>query len=150
MNLTYLAFDSTGRHYDEIGNYTNWWDNKTIEAFEERTSCFVDQYSKFTVPGPGSEPIHVNGELTLGENIADAGGLKASFQAWKKHDNAKPDMMLPGLDSFTKEKLFFVSYSTFWCSKTRKEAAIERIYSDPHAPKPFRILVSILACTFPP
>jgi predicted metalloendopeptidase len=105
----------------------------------------VHQYSQFTVPGPepDSKPLHVNGRLTLGENIADAGGLKAAFEAWKKREEVSPGAMLPGLDSFSKEQLFFISYSTFWCSKTRKEAAIRRIYSDPHAPKPVRILVLI-------
>ena len=144
------AFDSTGRHYDETGNYTNWWDDKTIDAFEQRAKCFIDQYSQFTVPGPDpdSKPLHVNGRLTLGENIADAGGLKAAFEAWKKHEEVSPGAMLPGLDFFSKEQLFFVSYSTFWCSKTRKQAAIRRIYSDPHAPKPARILVLCLFLSF--
>ncbi|KAL1982237.1 hypothetical protein VTN96DRAFT_1606 [Rasamsonia emersonii] len=135
------AFDSTGRHYDQTGNYTNWWDDNTVEAFEERAQCFVDQYSNFTVPGPepDSEPLHVNGRLTLGENIADAGGLSAAFHAWKKRDEASPDPLLPGLDHFTKEQLFFIAYSNWWCSKTTKEAAIRAIYEDPHAPKPARI-----------
>ncbi|KAL2706048.1 hypothetical protein AAEP93_001298 [Penicillium crustosum] len=134
------AFDSTGRHYDESGNYTNWWDDKTVEAFEERAQCFVDQYSKFTVTGPEGKVLHVNGRLTLGENIADAGGLTASYHAWKKHDEAKPDPHLPGLDAFTKEQLFFISYGNWWCGKTTKEAAEQAIYNDPHAPKSARII----------
>jgi endothelin-converting enzyme len=83
----------------------------------------------------------VNGRLTLGENIADAGGLSAAFHAWKKRDEASSDKLLPGLDHFTKEQLFFVGYSSWWCSKTTKEAAVRAIYQDPHAPKPARILV---------
>ncbi|KAL8831777.1 MAG: hypothetical protein Q9191_000663 [Dirinaria sp. TL-2023a] len=137
------AFDSMGRHYDETGNFTQWWDNRTIEAFEDKTRCFVDQYHRFTVPGPNhDEPLHVNGRLTLGENIADAGGLSASFQAWKAVDAAHPAQLLPGLANFTKEQLFFVSYSNWWCGKTRKEDAIDRIYRDPHAPIWARIIVS--------
>ncbi|KAI2716642.1 hypothetical protein DTO027I6_2017 [Penicillium roqueforti] len=134
------AFDSTGRHYDESGNYTNWWDDKTVEAFEERAQCFVDQYSKFTVIGPEGKVLHVNGRLTLGENIADAGGLAASYHAWKKHDEAKPDLHLPGLDAFTKEQLFFISYGNWWCGKTTQEAAERAVYNDPHAPKSARII----------
>ncbi|KAJ5132423.1 Peptidase M13 neprilysin [Penicillium atrosanguineum] len=134
------AFDSTGRHYDETGNYTNWWDDKTIEAFEERAQCFIDQYSDFTVEGPGNKVLHVNGRLTLGENIADAGGLTAAFHAWKKHDDVKSDLHLPGLDAFTKEQLFFISYGNWWCGKTTKEAAERAIYTDPHAPKSARII----------
>lgn len=149
------AFDSTGRHYDENGNYTDWWDPKTVKAFEERAQCFVDQYSKFPVQGPGDKVLHVNGRLTLGENIADAGGLTASFHAWKKHDEAKSDAHLPGLTAFSKEQLFFISYGNWWCSKTTKEAAEKAIYSDPHAPKSARIIVSVvlfvckLNCTDP-
>lgn len=138
-----IAFDSTGRHYDQIGNYTNWWDDDTVKAFEERAQCFIDQYSNFTVPGPNpdSEPLHVNGRLTLGENIADAGGLAAAFYAWRKRDESHADQVLPGLEDFTKEQLFFISYSNWWCSKTTNEAAVQAIYTDPHAPKPARILV---------
>ncbi|KAJ5601688.1 hypothetical protein N7510_011222 [Penicillium lagena] len=134
------AFDSTGRHYDETGNYTNWWDDKTVKAFEERAQCFVDQYSNFTIPGPGDKQLHVNGRLTLGENIADAGGLSASFHAWKKRDESKPDANLPGLDSFSKEQLFFISYANWWCGKTTREAAEQAIYNDPHAPVSARII----------
>ncbi|KAI9873917.1 MAG: hypothetical protein M1830_010406, partial [Pleopsidium flavum] len=134
------AFDSTGRHYDQNGNYTDWWNNQTVRAFTEKAECFVDQYAKFTVPGPDDKPLHVNGRLTLGENIADAGGLTASFAAWKQREKANPGKLLPGLQNFTKEQLFFISYSNWWCGKSRKEAAINRIYLDPHAPKWARIL----------
>ena len=138
------AFDSTGRHYDEKGNYTEWWDDKTIHSFQEKAQCFVDQYHEFTVPSPkkGEMPLHVNGRLTLGENIADAGGLSASFKAWKAYDDQHSGQLLPGLQNFTKEQLFFVSYSNWWCGKDRPEAAVESIYRDPHAPKWARILVS--------
>ena len=136
------AFDSTGRHYDETGNFTQWWDNRTVSAFEAKARCFIDQYHDFTVPGPADEPLHVNGRLTLGENIADAGGLSASFQAWKAVEETNPAQLLPGLQNFTKEQLFFISYSNWWCGKARKEAAVDRIYRDPHAPNWARIIVS--------
>lgn len=128
------AFDSTGRHYDQNGNYTDWWTNKTVEAFKERAECFVQQYSDFSVEGPDGKPLHVNGRLTLGENIADAGGVAAGFGAWKRRAAEKPNEDLPGLDHFTQEQMFFVSYANWWCGKSRKETAISRIYSDPHAP----------------
>jgi endothelin-converting enzyme len=134
------AFDSTGRHYDQIGNYTDWWSNGTVKAFEERAECFVEQYANFTVPGPDDKSLHVNGRLTLGENIADAGGLSASYQAWKRRAHEKPNQDLPGLGHFTQDQLFFVTYSNWWCGKSRKETAIQRIYTDPHAPKWARIL----------
>jgi endothelin-converting enzyme len=147
------AFDSTGRHYDQNGNYTDWWTNSTVRAFEERAECFVNQYANFTVEGPGNKPLHVNGKLTLGENIADAGGVSAAFAAWKSRQSHvtpssssssrkfdKRDQDLPGLDYFSHEQLFFISYANWWCGKSRKETAIQRIYTDPHAPKWARIL----------
>ena len=99
------------------------------------------------MPGPDDTPLHVNGRLTLGENIADAGGLGASFGAWKRREKAHPAELLPGLQHFTKAQLFFISYSNWWCGMSRKETAIRRIYQDPHAPKWARILVSFLAFT---
>lgn len=134
------AFDSTGRHYDQNGNYKDWWTNATVAEFQKRAECFVEQYSNFTVPGPNDKPLHVNERLTLGENIADAGGLSASFHAWKLRSASHPDTNLPGLDFFSQEQLFFVSYSNWWCGKSRPETAINRIYTDPHAPKWARIL----------
>jgi endothelin-converting enzyme len=104
------AFDSSGRHYDEHGKYTDWWTNQTVEEFQKRADCFVNQYSNFTVSGPGGEPLHVNGRLTLGENIADAGGIAAAFNAWKERQDAKQDDDLPGLENFTHEQLFFIFY----------------------------------------
>lgn len=136
------AFDSTGRHYDQNGNYTDWWTDKTVANFKQRADCFVDQYHNFTIDGRDGKPLHVNGKLTLGENIADAGGLAAAFAAWKKRAAEAPNLNLdlPGLDFFTQEQLFFVSYANWWCGKTRPETAIQRIYTDPHAPKWARIL----------
>jgi len=134
------AFDSTGRHYDQNGNYTDWWTNNTVAGFEERADCFVEQYHNYTVPGPDDKPLHVNGRLTLGENIADSGGVSAAFAAWKKREAENRNQNLPGLDHFTQEQLFFVSYGNWWCGKSRKEAAISKIYTDPHAPKWARIL----------
>ena len=131
------AFDSLGRLYDENGNLTNWWDDATITAFQAKAQCFVDQYSKFSLPvGPNNTAVHVNGRLTLGENIADAGGVAAAFAAWKRHELAQgPDQLLPGLhEKWTKEQLFFVSYATFWCGKSRSEAQREALYRDPHSP----------------
>ncbi|MCJ1294530.1 hypothetical protein MMC34_006088 [Xylographa carneopallida] len=134
------AFDSSGRHYDQRGNFTGWWDNSTIKAFKAKAECFVDQYHNYTIPGPDGRPLHVNGRLTLGENIADAGGVTAAFQAWKAREAATPSDMLPGLQDFSKEQLFFISYGNWWCGKTRKEAAINRVYTDPHSPNFARIL----------
>ncbi|KAI6248111.1 Endothelin-converting enzyme [Erysiphe necator] len=138
------AFDSTGRHYDQNGKYTDWWSSKTVSNFEKRAQCFVNQYSNFTVPGLDGKPLHVDGKLTLGENIADIGGLTASFSAWKKRQATSPDQDLPGLDYFSQDQLFFVGFGNWWCSKSRTETAVARIYSDPHSPMRSRILGTML------
>ena len=135
------AFDSTGRHYDQTGNYTDWWDDATVKAFEEKVQCFVRQYEDFTVPDAEGKLLHVNGRLTLGENIADAGGLNAAFGAWKAVEAEQQSQLLPGLQDFTKEQLFFISYANWWCGKSRPEAAVTAIYRDPHAPMWARVLV---------
>ncbi|PKX88200.1 zincin [Aspergillus novofumigatus IBT 16806] len=105
------SFDSTGRHYDQTGNYTDWWDEKTVQRFsKKRAQCFVDQYSNFT-------------------NIADAGGLGARSRHWKKRDEASRMAHLPGLFHFSKETLFFIAYGKLVGSR------LQAIYTDPHAPK---------------
>ncbi|KAK6533662.1 hypothetical protein TWF694_002595 [Orbilia ellipsospora] len=132
------AFDSSGRNYDQNGNYTDWWDADTVAAFKKKTDCFVEQYHKYTIPTKDG-PLAVNGRLTLGENIADAGGLTAAFQAWKRRDAEKPDELLPGLEDLTKEQVFFLAYGLTWCGKHREEEMAQRIYTDPHSPDRFRI-----------
>jgi endothelin-converting enzyme len=135
------GFDDHGSQYDENGILRSWWDNSTIKRFEEKTKCFVDQFEKFTVPGlePG-EVLHVNGKLTLGENIADAGGLAVAYIAWKKRDTLNPNQRLPGLETFSNDQLFFISYSNWWCGKVRPEQAVNYIYNDPHSPADTRII----------
>ncbi|KAH7028639.1 peptidase family M13 [Macrophomina phaseolina] len=139
------GFDNSGSQYDENGAYNQWWDNTTRANFENRTQCFVDQYSKFTVPGPtDGETLHVNGKLTLGENVADAGGVSSSYAAWTKRNAANPDPLLPDLpEEFTPERLFFVSFATTWCQNIRRESAVQRIYTDPHSPNKYRIIGSL-------
>ncbi|KAF9128660.1 hypothetical protein BG015_004308, partial [Linnemannia schmuckeri] len=84
------GFDNMGHHFDSIGRIHNWWTNATEKAFNEKAQCFVDQYGDFTVKGPDGKDHHVNGQLTLGENIADNGGLKQSFRAWQDRFQSDP------------------------------------------------------------
>lgn len=91
--------------------------------------------------GPDGKKLHVKGKETLGENIADAGGLKAAFRAWKKRDAASPSKILPGFGKYTKEQLFFFSFGTVWCGKSTPERAATRIETDVHSPPYARILV---------
>lgn len=139
------AFDNNGRHYDLHGRYDNWWTNATIEAFTERAQCIADQFSNYTVEGSDG-PIHINGQQTLGENIADSGGIAAAWSAWqdRRSQSKEPEMSLPGLEEFTHEQLFFVSYGNAWCSKFRPEMLTNRVRTDEHSPDPVRIRGTVL------
>ncbi|KAL5396158.1 hypothetical protein PMIN02_003414 [Paraphaeosphaeria minitans] len=137
------AFDSSGSHYDENGAYRDWWDNATLAAFENKTQCFVDQFSEYNITTPTGEQLHINGELTQGENVADTGGLSAAFAAWQKRNEAEPNQLLPGLEEYTREQLFYLSFGGIWCGKRRPAEAVRRIYSDPHSPPNVRILGTV-------
>lgn len=134
------GFDNNGAHYDENGRYSDWWDNTTVANFDKKTKCFVEQYGKYSIPGLDGKPLNVNGKLTQGENIADAGGLSAAYSAWERRDKVKPNQLLQGLEEFSKEQMFFVSYANWWCGKTREAALVNQVLTDPHSPSDKRIL----------
>jgi endothelin-converting enzyme len=138
------AFDSLGRHYDANGNYTDWWTPSTVRAFESRARCFVEQYSHFNVSAPDGSRVPVNGWLTLGENIADAGGSAAAFAARAaargRPGGAEEEADLPGLEGYSHDQLFFVSQATFFCGKISNEEAVRLVYTNPHAPDFARVL----------
>ncbi|KAG0337101.1 hypothetical protein BG000_005831 [Podila horticola] len=139
------GFDNRGRLFDSTGRMANWWSNSTLEAFQTKAQCFVEQYGNFTVKGADGNDYHVNGELTLGENIADNGGLKKSYESWMARYRSDPsgkrfkNFRLPGLESLTPEQLFFVSYARPWCRKQRPESVVKQIRTDPHSPAEWRI-----------
>jgi endothelin-converting enzyme len=137
------GFDNSGSKYDETGRLADWWDNKTVSNFKTRADCFVEQYSKFVLPGVSGELLHINGNLTLGENIADAGGISASFAAWQKRDKVDPNPLLPGLEQFSKEQLFFISYANYRCDKPRRAQLVKRILTNEHSPDEIRILGTV-------
>lgn len=137
------GFDDNGRNYDGDGRFVpDWWTPKTAQGFEDRSQCFVKEYDNYTVTGlDGATPLHLSGDNTLGENIADAGGLDASYLAWKSYVAAHPeaDAEMPGLSRFTHEQLFFISYANSWCSKYTTSNLVDRVFRDVHAPAPFRV-----------
>ena len=97
-----------GREYDQDGNMRDWWNNVTLEQFETRTKCIEDQYSKYFISAQ-----NVSGTLTLGENIADNGGLKTAYYAyksWLSEHGSMPELPLPGLNH-THDQLFFLSFA---------------------------------------
>ncbi|XP_050316058.1 endothelin-converting enzyme homolog [Anthonomus grandis grandis] len=129
------GFDDQGRQYDKNGNLNHWWKNKTVERFKERTKCVVNQYEKYEI-----ENNRVNGNQTLGENIADNGGLKAAYHAYLDVAKEEPEpKKLPGLD-LSHKQLFFVAFAQVWCSTTTKEATTLEIEKDSHAPAKFRVI----------
>jgi len=100
---------------------TDWWTNTTAAQFEEKTKCFIDQYSKFSVAGPGNTTLNVNGVLTLAENLADNGGGKLSLAAYKRLN--KQEQKLPGLENMSPEALYYINLGRSWCTKLRDEVA---------------------------
>ncbi|KAI8141680.1 hypothetical protein BJV82DRAFT_172618 [Fennellomyces sp. T-0311] len=140
------AFDSAGRMYNGIGKLEDWWTREAGEHFEEQSQCFIKQYDAFQVDGPNGKKVNVNGQLTLAENLADSGGIAASYQAfqklWAGNDSATRQKgeygRLPNID-LSPEALFFTSYARTWCSVARPEAAVQLVYTDAHAPERFRV-----------
>uniref|UniRef100_A0A667ZK08 Endothelin-converting enzyme 1 n=1 Tax=Myripristis murdjan TaxID=586833 RepID=A0A667ZK08_9TELE len=132
------AFDDQGREYDKDGNLRSWWKNSSVEAFKKQTQCMVEQYSNYSI---NQEPL--NGKHTLGENIADNGGLKAAYKAyvnWIKKNGE--EATLPAL-GMTNHQLFFVGFAQVWCSVRTPESSHEGVITDPHSPSRFRVIGTI-------
>ncbi|BET01375.1 Peptidase family M13 [Nesidiocoris tenuis] len=135
------GFDNTGRRFDKYGNVHPWWSNQSIEKYTNRTACFETEYSDFTLPNVNSSLIKIDGKLTLGENLADDGGLKFGFNAYRTYvANHGIEAKLPGLQAFTHDQLFFLSFANVWCS----EFSLQALYTaleDEHSPDFARVLV---------
>jgi len=125
------GFDDQGAQYDEKGNLRDWWTKDDHAKFEAKTKMLIEQYNGFS-PIAG---YNVNGELTLGENIADNSGLAVAYKAWKISLNGKPSPVINGL---TGEQRFFMGFGQIWRSKMREQLQIERLKTDPHSPGEFR------------
>ncbi|KZT44083.1 zincin [Sistotremastrum suecicum HHB10207 ss-3] len=135
------AFDSSGRMYNPQGKLEQWWSNATSEGFEERKTCISKQYSAYTIDDGKGGQIHVNGNLTSGENIGDS-GLVQAFRAWKSQYSQSlkqgEEYILPGLN-YTREQLFFIAFGQVWGQSIKPQAAVQRIRTDPHSPNQFRV-----------
>ncbi|KAK6756129.1 hypothetical protein RB195_014485 [Necator americanus] len=136
------AFDDQGGRYDELGNLNDWWDTETAEKFTEKTRCFVRQYGAVKVAEAG---IHLNGQLSLGENIADNGGVKTAFNAYKawRVNTSAEEPALPGFQNFTSEQMFFLAYANNWCSVVRPKHYVQIIMTDVHAPSKYRATIPL-------
>ncbi|XP_072471375.1 phosphate-regulating neutral endopeptidase PHEX isoform X1 [Notamacropus eugenii] len=133
------GFDNNGKKYDKNGNLDPWWSTESEEKFKEKTKCMVNQYSSYYWKKAG---LNVKGKRTLGENIADNGGLREAFRAYRKWINDKrqgvEEDLLPGV-KFTNNQLFFLSYAHVRCNSYRPEAAREQIQIGAHSPPQFRV-----------
>jgi predicted metalloendopeptidase len=128
------GFDDSGSQYDADGNLKNWWTENDRAAYKAHTDLLVKQFDAFeALPGE-----HVNGKLTLGENIGDLGGLTIAYVALQKALAAKGR---PGpIDGFTPEQRFFLNWAQVWRQTIRPEAQRVRLATDPHSPGPFRVM----------
>ena len=125
------GFDDKGSQLDGDGRLRNWWTDDDRKAFESVTNRLVAQYEGYS-PIPGQ---HLNGKLTLGENIADLSGLQIAYKAWKLSLGGKPS---PVIDGFTGEQRFIYGFAQVWRNKTRDERALQLLTIDPHSPGQFR------------
>ncbi|PAV57668.1 hypothetical protein WR25_23300 [Diploscapter pachys] len=134
------AFDDTGSKFDEVGNMVNWWDTRTEEDFVNKTKCFEQQYGNITVVD--GKRIRINGHDTLGENIADNGGVKLTIRAMQKVlDESK--FHIVGLEEFTIEQLFFMVYGFSWCGNVKEEGLVQQVTTDVHSPDK-QVLITFL------
>ena len=120
------GFDDQGSHYDKDGNMTDWWVASDVENFKEKGKQYVEFFSKIKV----MPDLTANGQLTLGENLADHGGLQVAWYAYKNATKTKP---LPVIDGFTADQRFFLAYAGVWASNITEQAIRQLTKSDPHS-----------------
>jgi endothelin-converting enzyme/putative endopeptidase len=121
------GFDDEGRQFDENGNLKDWWSEYSTTRFNEKAQCLERQYDQYTV----ANGVHVKGALTLGENIADLGGLKIALNAFQKTSPTQP--------TGAEYQRFFVAYAQSWCGKATPEYEKNIVQVDPHSPARFRV-----------
>jgi endothelin-converting enzyme/putative endopeptidase len=128
------GFDDEGRQFDASGNLKNWWTKDDEGKFNEKADCMVRQYDAIE-PVPG---VHLNGKLTLGENLADLGGLWLAWVAWLDKAHAAHLDMAAKTEGYTAEQRFWIAYAQQWCTQTRPEQLRAAALTDPHAPDEHR------------
>ncbi|XP_025083813.1 endothelin-converting enzyme 2-like isoform X1 [Pomacea canaliculata] len=135
------GFDSQGSAYDEKGNLRQWWQDVDLNVFKSRTQCLVDQYSQFAY---SSLNMTVNGKLTLGENIADCGGIREAFRAYRSviKERGQEEDKYPTLP-YTQDQLFFIGFAQSWCSLVTAYSLRTSLLTDVHSPNDFRVMGSI-------
>ncbi|GFO40521.1 endothelin-converting enzyme 1, partial [Plakobranchus ocellatus] len=133
------AIDKQGSRYDAQGDLKPWWSDRDKEGYAAQSTCFIDQYGCYKWEGNS-----IDGELTLGENVADNGGLKQSYKAYRamiKREGTE-EQRLPGLD-LNHNQIFFLSFAQTWCAQIRDTAKKSIVETGPHAPHPYRVFGSL-------
>jgi putative endopeptidase len=126
------GFDDQGRKYDARGNLSDWWTDQDGKEFETRAQCFVDQYAAYTAVAD----VKLNGKLTLGENVADNGGLRLAFMALM---DTLVGISRDRIEGFTPEQRLFLSWGQVWCQNITEERARLLAATDPHSPGQYRV-----------
>jgi putative endopeptidase len=127
------GFDDEGRQFDASGTLKNWWTREDADEFEKRTQCLVEQYGQYVV----IDDVHVDSRLTLGEDLADLGGMVLALVAWKAEQAVNPPP--PLLDGFTPDQRFFIGMAQWACDNTRPEQQRLLAATDPHSPNRYRV-----------
>ncbi|MBZ5566527.1 MAG: M13 family metallopeptidase [Acidobacteriia bacterium] len=125
------GFDDQGRQFDAQGNLRDWWQPQDGKEFERRAQCIADQYAQYTIV----DDVKINSKLTLGEDVADVGGLILAYMAWREQTRGRK---LEPVEGLTPEQRFFIGYGQSWCSNQRPEAMRMRAMTDPHSPPKYR------------
>ncbi|XP_049514872.1 neprilysin-1-like [Dermacentor silvarum] len=133
------GYDDQGAQYDGEGRIVDWWSNKTQQNFNEKKECFIKQYGSLVNP-VNNETVH--GENTVGENIADNGGVRVAFATYQRMSQSTGEEVMPGLENFSPEQIFFISYALVWCSSERTEAN-SIIMTDVHSPSNYRVNIPL-------
>ncbi len=126
------GFDDSGAQFDGDGNLRNWWSETDLAEFEKRGKQFADQFSAFKP----FDDVNVNGQLTLGENIGDLGGMVVAYEAYQMSLEGKP---APHMDGFSGEQRFFLGWAQVWRRSYREEELRQRLVTDPHSPSEYRV-----------
>jgi putative endopeptidase len=129
------AFDDEGRQFDAEGNLKNWWQKNDETEFKKLADCFVNEYGSFS-PVPG---IELNGQLTLGENTADNGGVRLAYLALLDDLTKEKKPLNSEVDGYTEAQQFFLGFAQVWCENQRPEESRLLAQTDPHSPAKFRV-----------
>uniref|UniRef100_A0A131YY98 Gluzincin n=1 Tax=Rhipicephalus appendiculatus TaxID=34631 RepID=A0A131YY98_RHIAP len=134
------GYDDRGSQFDAEGRLQQWWSKQTRKRFMDKANCFVKQYGDIFDP---DAEMQLNGKNTVGENIADNGGIRIAFKTYEYllKTSQTRDVRLPGLENLSGKHLFFIASAMVWCSKSRKEAIQQQIQYDTHSPKQYRVNV---------